>query len=144
MKDAEPMPAFIGRLDSVALGWTDEDGEEVKGAVFVRLEGEVASPTTKKPSKVDEARRKFERAWAHGGMEMRGEKPYVSRSALKAWLVENAGVSERTARNAVNPSRDDGIVAKLTSAGCIEAYEHGWIVGDDLMMLAAMVEKLKG
>ena len=36
MKDAEmPQPIF-GRLQSVDLGWIDEDGEVIAGAVFVR------------------------------------------------------------------------------------------------------------
>ena len=142
MKDAEPPSTFVGRLDSVALGWVDEDGEEVKGAVFVKLEGEV-TPKAKRPSKVDEARQKFERAWAFGGMEMRGDRPYVSRSAMKTWMVENCDFTERTVRNQLNPSRDDGLISKLIAAGCITAHEHGWIVADDLMMVAGMVEKLK-
>ena len=142
MKDAEPPSTFVGRLDSVALGWVDEDGEEVKGAVFVKLEGEVA-PKAKRPSKVDEARQKFERAWAFGGMEMRGDRPYVSRSAMKTWMVENCAFSDRTVRNQLDPSRDDGLISRLISAGCITAHEHGWIVADDLMMVAAMVGKLE-
>jgi hypothetical protein len=142
-KDAELAAPVFAQLLSVQIeGWFDEDGVAVTSAVLTAAEGE-ATPMRKKPSKVDEARQKFERAWAFGGMEMRGDRPYVSRSAMKTWMVENCDFTERTVRNQLNPSRDDGLISKLIAAGCITAHEHGWIVADDLMMVAGMVEKLK-
>lgn len=142
-KDAELAAPVFAQLLSVQIeGWFDEDGVAVTSAVLTAAEGE-ATPMRKKPSKVDEARQKFERAWAFGGMEMRGDRPYVSRSAMKTWMVENCDFTERTVRNQLNPSRDDGIISRLIAAGCITAHEHGWIVADDLMMVAGMVEKLK-
>jgi hypothetical protein len=142
-KDAELAAPVFAQLLSVQIeGWFDEDGVAVTSAVLTAAEGEV-TPKAKRPSKVDEARQKFERAWAFGGMEMRGDRPYVSRSAMKTWMVENCDFTERTVRNQLNPSRDDGLISKLIAAGCITAHEHGWIVADDLMMVAGMVEKLK-
>lgn len=142
-KDAELAAPVHAQLLSVQIeGWFDEDGVGVTSAVLTAAEGDVA-PVRKKPSKVDEARQKFERAWAFGGMEMRGDRPYVSRAALKTWMVENCAFSDRTVRNQLDPSRDDGIISRLIAAGCITAHEHGWLVADDLMMVAAMVGKLK-
>ena len=136
MKDAEPPSTFAGRLDSVALGWVDEDGEEVQGAVFVKLEGE-ATPTPKRPSKIDEARRQFERAWAHAGMEWRADRPYVSRAALKAWCIECLGDAARTATNKADASREGSIAHRLITAGVIELHEHGWVAVDELVVQAA-------
>ena len=144
MKDAEPPAAFVGRLDSVALGWTDEDGEEVKGAVFVRLEGEVVAKTSaKKPSKVDEARRQFERAWAHAGMEWRDDRPYVSRAALRNWCIECLGDAERTAANKADASREGSIVHRLITAGVLEMHQHGWVAVDELVVQAARISCVK-
>ena len=143
-KDAELAAPVFAQLLSVQIeGWFDEDGVAVTSAVLTAAEGE-ATPMRKKPSKVDEARQKFERAWAFGGMEMRGDRPYVSRSAMKTWMVENCAFSDRTVRNQLDPSRDDGLISRLIAAGCITAHEHGWLVADDLMMVAAMVGKLNG
>ena len=140
-KDAELAEPVFAQLLSVQIeGWFDEDGVAVTSAVLVAAEG---APPPKRPSKVDEARQKFERAWAFGGMEMRGDRPYVSRSAMKTWMTENCALSDRTVRNQLDPSRDDGIISRLIAAGCITAHEHGWIVADDLMMVAAMVGKLE-
>jgi hypothetical protein len=47
MKDAEPPAPFFGKLSTVPLGWVDEDGENISGAVFV-LED---NPPTKKDKK---------------------------------------------------------------------------------------------
>ncbi len=140
-KDAELAAPVFAQLLSVQIeGWFDEDGVAVTSAVLTAAEG---APPPKRSSKVDEARQKFERAWAFGGMEMRGDRPYVSRSAMKTWMVENCAFSDRTVRNQLDPSRDDGLISRLISAGCITAHEHGWLVADDLMMVAAMVEKLE-
>lgn len=132
MKDAEAPQAFVGRLDSVALGWTDEDGEEVAGAVFVKLEGEVAPP--KKPkvdSKLERHRKTFEGAWWASGAEERLGAPYVSRSALRAYLVEHMGMTEASANQLTKPTATGKLVAELLTAEIVTSHEHGWIVTHD-------------
>jgi hypothetical protein len=132
MKDAEPPAAFVGRLDSVALGWVDEDGEEVKGAVFVRLEGEVVAP--KKPktdSRLEKHRKTFEGAWWASGAEDRAGAPYLSRAALRAYLVEHMGMTEATANQLTKPTAAGKLIAELLTAEVITSHEHGWIVTHD-------------
>jgi hypothetical protein len=132
MKDAEPPAAFVGRLDSVALGWVDEDGEEVKGAVFVKLEGEVVAP--KKPkvdSRLEKHRKTFEGAWWASGAEERAGAPYLSRAALRAYLVEHMGMTEATANQLTKPTATGKLIAELLTAEVITSHEHGWIMTHD-------------
>jgi RecA-family ATPase len=44
MKDAEMPQPLHGKMQTVALGWVDEDGEEIKGAVFAEAEAEEQQP----------------------------------------------------------------------------------------------------
>lgn len=130
MKDAEPPSTFVGRLDSVALGWVDEDGEEVKGAVFVKLEGEAVAAEkkpTKRGNRIDKHRKAFENAWWASGAEEREGQPYVSRSALKAYLMDHMGLSTSNAAQQVKASADPGkMVRDLLDAEHITACENGW------------------
>ena len=128
MKDAEPPAAFVGRLDSVALGWTDEDGEEVKGAVFVKLEGETVAPKpTKRDGRIEKHRKAFENAWFAAGAEERDGLPYVSRAAVKAHLVEAMGLTASNAAQQIKPSADPGkMIRDLLDAEYIVAHENGW------------------
>jgi len=125
MKDAETPASMFGRLEPVALGWVDEDGEEISGAVFVRdADAQPAQGRAKKPSATDKARRTFEAAWWAAGAEWRDGLPYLSRSAAVAYLVEN-GMRESSAKQTVKPNGGK-FVQQLLEGGAIEAHEHGW------------------
>jgi hypothetical protein len=128
MKDAEPPAPMFGRLEPVALGWVDEDGEEIKGAVFVRADA--PPPRIKVDGKLAEARSTFEKAWWDSGCEFRDGLPYLSRSALREYMAKN-GKSESYIKQAMKPSGGKFIQA-LTDGGIIAEHEHGWIVCDDV------------
>jgi phage/plasmid primase-like uncharacterized protein/KaiC/GvpD/RAD55 family RecA-like ATPase len=93
-----------------------------------------------KPSKHDESVRLMERAWWASGAESRDGAPYISRSALRELLVKD-GMSERTAKNNTEPSRQNGLIAKLLNAGAVEPLEHGWIVVDPVHASVMMMSK---
>lgn len=141
MKDAEPPAPMFGRLEPVALGWVDEDGEEIKGAVFVPTEA--PPPRIKVDGKLAESRSTFEKAWWDSGCELRDGAPYVSRSALREYMTKN-GRSESYIKQAMKPSGGKFIQA-LTDGGIIAEHEHGWIVCDDASVSGLRIaSKIKG
>ena len=103
MKDAEQARPVQYVLEPVEIaGWTDEDGEPVKGAV-VRWLGEVEEG--RKPDKSDGAMSEFVAAWRANGCDIDSDGlPVVSASAWRDWLISQ-GVPERTAKNKTVPSR---------------------------------------
>lgn len=105
MKDAEQARPLQFALEPVEIdGWTDEDGEPVKGTV-VKWLGE-AEPASKKATKADEAMQSYVEAWRALGCETDAEgRPVVSATAWRDWMIKN-GVPERTAKNKTIPSRD--------------------------------------
>lgn len=96
----------------------------------------------KKPSKHDEYARMFERAWWASGAETREEMPYISRSAMKDFLANSMSYAEKTIRNKLDPSRQDGITLPMLNAGVIEVFEHGWRVIEPVKSAAMMMQKV--
>ena len=132
MKDAEPPAPFVGRLVPVPLGWLDDDGEEVKGAVFMLAEGETVSvPRAKADGKLEKHRKVFEGSWWASGAEERDGNPYLARAALRAYLVEHMGMTEASANQLTKPTATGKLIAELLTAEVITAHEHGWIVSHD-------------
>lgn len=95
----------------------------------------------KKPSKHDEYARLIERAWYASGSEIRDDKPYISRSGFKEFLVANMGYKEVTVRNKLDSGRKDGIILPMLNSDTIEVYEHGWRVIDEVKSGAMMLSK---
>ena len=82
----------------------------------------------------------MERAWWESGREVRGEYPYVSRSALRELLIKD-GMKERTAKNKTESGRNDGMIAPLLNGGVIETHEHGWIFVNDAQASAMLLRR---
>lgn len=128
MKDAEAPSPLFGKLLPVALGWVDEDGEEINGAVFVRID-EAPAPKAepKKESRIEKHRKAFENAWWASGAEDREGLPYIARAALREFLTVNMGMSTSNAAQHVKPSADPGkMIRDLLDAEHIIAHENGW------------------
>lgn len=139
MKDAEPPEPFFGKLSSVDLGWLDEDGETITGAVFT-LEDNPPTKKDKKDTKTDGFRKIWENAWWSSGAEVINGQPYLSRSALKEKLIRD-GNAERTVRNMVNPSYNDKLIGYLIQAEMIRATEHGWVMVNEVESTALLLRK---
>ena len=123
-KDAEMAEPIYAELRSIAIpNWFDEDGQPVTSAIVEIADAPVQAP--KKDSKLQSQVQIMQRAWWASDAELRDDAPYVSRSALRE-LLEKDGMAERTVRNKMNPSRDDGIIAMLINSSTIEPYENGW------------------
>jgi putative DNA primase/helicase len=127
------------RLEVVEMGIT-KFGKPATTCVAVPDESASTEQPHKRPTKHDENVRTFERAWFNSGAEIREDKPYISRSALRELLISD-GMSERTAKNKTEASRSDGIIAPMLNAGTIEPFEHGWVVVDGVQGSAMMIKK---
>jgi hypothetical protein len=140
MKDAEPPKPLFGKLQTVPLGWIDEDGEEIKGAVFV-IEENAPEQKPKKESEIQKDIRKFTNAWWAAGAEDRDKMPYLSRSALLQYLTTNEGLTESTAKTYAQESKKGRLIYNLLNAQIIVAHEHGWMVSDNATAATLMVRR---
>jgi hypothetical protein len=140
MKDTEEPQPFFGKLQSVALGWVDEDGEEIKGAVF-QIENDVPQQKQKGESEYAKDIRKFTNACWHSKAEEFNGSPYLSRSALINYLINNEGLSEATAKTYAQASKQGRLIYNLLTSQIIQAQDHGWVVSDNLTASSMMLSK---
>lgn len=133
MKDGPEPDDVYGSLQTVPLGWQDEDGEEIKGAVFMPQSAPTpAQEPKKKESKIQLDIKKFTNGWDNAQNEQRDGMPYLSRSALKDYLVTVEGMKESTVDQIIKPSASGKLISNLLDAQIIRAHEHGWVVIDGL------------
>jgi hypothetical protein len=139
-KDAEMAETVYVTLETVAIpGWRDEDDQQVTSAVIVPADAP-AKPD-KKDSKLDTHRKTFENAWWSSGAEERNGLPYISRSAMMDYFVQKLDVSEASAKQYIKPSVPGKPIADLLTAQIIEAFEHGWIVIDQVQCSSMLIRK---
>lgn len=146
-KDAELAREVYARLESVAIpGWLDEDGEQVTSAVLAVLdESEAPAPAaSKRESKIAGHLKTWANAWFASGTEERNGIPYVSRSAMSAYLITNMGLSEASAKVYIKPSQAGKPIHDLLQAEIIKAHEHGWLMVNDVEASALLMRKNAG
>ena len=140
-KDAELAEPVYAELTSVTIpGWFDEDEQPVTSAVVSITEAPVVA---KKESKVEGLRKQFVAAWYDSKAEEREGLPYVSRSALKHFLVANLNCSEATADKKLKPGSADQLIGALLIAEIISPFENGWIVSNEVCASAMLMDKNK-
>jgi hypothetical protein len=131
-KDAELTKDVYARLQSVQIpGWFDEDGQPVTSAV-IQIEDAPAIKEDKKEKAISKHVKMFENAWRASGAEDRNGKPYLSRSGFVNYLVQKMGIKEESAKLYCKPSQPNRPISELLLAQMIEAYEHGWIMVDEV------------
>lgn len=141
MKDApDDLPILYGKIESVSLGWFDEDGEELKGAVFA-IHDDDLKIETKRESGIQNDIRKFCNGWWHSGAELSNGSPYLSRLGLIDYLITNEGLSESTAKTYCQESKKGRLIYCLLNSQIIVAHESGWIVSDDSTASALLLRK---
>lgn len=140
MKDAEPPQPFFGKLETVPLGWLDDDGEEIKGAVF-EIDEAPPEKKDKKESEIQKDIRKITNAWWYSGAEDRENNPYIPRSALIDYLMSNEGLSESTAKTYAQASKKGRLIYNLLNSQIIITHEHGWMICDPATSAAMMIRK---
>lgn len=129
------------KLEIVEMGITKFGKPATTCVAVPDQDAQDQQPSNKKPPKQIEAMRVLERAWWDSACEERNGIPYVSRSAVRKFLVTNEGKAERTAENLTDKSRPNSLVFDLLQAGSIEAFEHGWLMVDHVQASAMMISK---
>ena len=129
-KDAEVADPVYFALEPVEIpGWMDEDGEQVTSAVLAQA----SAPETSREKDDPVARflKRMQRAWWASGAEVVDDKPYISRSGLKAWM-ESEGMKPGSIRNALAPNGKYGthLIATLLDAEVIQKSHNGFAVCD--------------
>lgn len=139
-KDSELMEPIFARLVSMEIpNWFDEDGDAVTTAILER--SEASEKESKKESDAGgQHKNLFQRAWFATGAEVRGDAPYLSRSGLRDKLLAD-GYKDRTVTNMLNRSEKAKLVGFLTLQNSIDAFEHGWIVTDEVWASAMILAK---
>lgn len=138
MKDAQEPEDIFGEIQAVDLGWVDEDGEPLTGAVFVQKDH---TPTKKTNDPLLKHRQDFERAWFGSGAEIESGSPYISRSAAMEYLTTQKEMKESAANQWCKASAKGKPVCELLDAGLIEKHLHGWRVVDNLWISAMTLSK---
>jgi KaiC/GvpD/RAD55 family RecA-like ATPase len=125
MKDAEMQGSLFFDLKKVDIrGWRDEDNDQVSSVVLESANKPIKMD--KKVSKIEEKRRRFERAWHHSHRSRDDQnRPYVARSALLEFQINELGFTEGTARKELQPSTGT-MIGMLLDADYIEKHEKGW------------------
>lgn len=127
IKEGELADPLGGVLTSVAIpGWLDEDGEQVTSAVIEPAD--IAPKQEKQDSKIQTEIQRFRKAWFASGAEKRDGLPYISRSGLIDYLVNNEGIKESSASMYVKPAANGKLIYNLLAAEIINPFEHGWTV----------------
>jgi hypothetical protein len=138
MKDAEEAESEYVELNPIEIeGWKDEDGEPVTSAVLMAG----VEPVKPKASTPQQKHMKlFERAWWASGTELADGKPYVSKSAFRAFL-ESQEYSVSAVQNYSKPSYPNGTIGILQGAEIIRPDHQGWVIEDNVWASALMVQK---
>ena len=138
-KDAEIAEPIHAELQQITIpGWLDEDGLPVTSAVVVPVD---APANSKKESEISKDIRKFKNAWWASGAESKDGTPYLSRSALLEYLVNNEGLTESTALQYAKASKKGRLIYNLLTSEIVRAEAHGWIVSDDATASVMMISR---
>ena len=135
-KDAEMVEPLAAELISVEIpNWFDEDGQPVTSAVVQMTEHVVV----KKDSKLEIFRKIWENAWFAKGAELRDEKPFLDREAMKEKLREdNPKFAERSIKNMLNASYHDKLIGVLQNSGMIKVNGNGWTMEDKMAIVSLL------
>jgi hypothetical protein len=133
--------AFGFKLEIVEMG-VSKFGETATTCVAVPAEVHEEPAKPKREPRVERHRKAFENAWWHAGAETRDGMPYVSRSALRSYLVENMGMTQSNAAQNVKPSAAPGkMVRDLLDAEHIVACENGYSTAPSIHATAMILRK---
>jgi KaiC/GvpD/RAD55 family RecA-like ATPase len=141
-KDAELAEPLWLELQSVDIpGWQDEDGDPVTSAVVIASDAPVER---KADNKLTDFKKRFQECWRDSGMEIAEGKPYVSRSAMKHYLIKTMDKTPSTADTYIKPGRTELLIGALVLGKIIESHSEGWIVTDQELISSMLVQRGKG
>lgn len=125
MKDSSKPTLLAFTMDQKPVdGWINEYGEQETSIVLSRTSVENIS---KEDKKLDEYKGHIKAAWAKSGCEIDDEKPYISRSFLSEFLMNEVGMTRGTANNNLAP-RGGKMINSLLDSRIIKKFKNGYLI----------------
>ena len=142
-KDAELAPHVCVELKGVNIpGWFDDEGEQISSAVPMITEcdgdGEEDGPSRQ----LAKATKVLRDAWHSTGEEILDGQPYITRSALLSFILDNKILrTEGSAKKHLQPSFDRGYIGPLIDENIIEEAPNGFAFIDQTIVSQMMIGK---
>ena len=134
-KDAELAPHVCIELKGVKIpGWFDDEGEQISSAVPIITECDGAEDEEGPSRKVLNAIKTITEAWHSTGEERLYGKPYINRSALKDFIINNKGKTEGTATKYLQASNKRDLIGLLIDADIVKEAENGFVIVDQSLI----------
>lgn len=128
-KDSELAQSIYFDLHRVEInGWIDDDLQPVTSAIIQIADAPI---DTKKESKIEQHRKLFESAWFASGAETLNDRPFLTRSAMVEYLINNLGLSNSTAKTYAKAGKPGRPIHELLIANIIKSEGAGWIICDE-------------
>ena len=71
------------------------------------------------------------RIWSATGQDLLDDKPYITKSAIKRYLIDHDNKTEATAKKDIQASQKDRFIGCLLDFGSIESCASGFISIDE-------------
>jgi len=142
-KDAELAPHVCIELKGISIpGWFDDEGEQISSAVPMITEcdgdGEEDGPS----KQLVKATKVLRDAWHSTGEEMLDGRPYITRSALLSFILDNKILkTEGSAKKHLQPSFDRGYIGPLIDENIIEEAPNGFAFIEPAIVSSMMIGK---
>lgn len=120
-----------GEMEDVALRW----------AWIEPLESGQTRQERREAEKLAGHVKTLQSAWWASGAEVRTGTPYLSRTALREYLVGTLGYATSTADKALKPSVAGQVVHDLLQADVIKPLDGGWVVVEPVTSSAWLLGK---
>ena len=134
-KDAELAPHVCVELKGVKIpGWFDDEGEQISSAVPIITECDGAEDEDGPSRKVLNAIKTITEAWHSTGEERLDGKPYITRGALKDFIINNKGKTEGTATKYLQASNKRDLIGLLIDADIVKEADNGFIIVDQSLI----------
>lgn len=131
MKDAEMQDSLFFDLKKVdIIGWRDEDNDQVSSVVLESANKPITA--TKVLSKVEEHRKRFERAWHFAGRARDPQgRPHVTRSGMLDFLTGPAMLMKEAAAKKAMQMDSNRMIGMLVDSEYVTPFGQGWSVTDN-------------
>ena len=139
-KDAELAPHVCVQLQGVYIpGWFDDEGEQISSAVPVITECDSDEAKDEHDKALVGHIRMIQEAWRSTGEELFEGSPYITKSALLSFLINNKGLSESSAKQYVKPSQGKRLIGNLINNDIAKEALNGFVIVEPAMVSQLMV-----
>ena len=134
-KDAELAPHVCVELKGISIpGWFDDEGEQISSAVPFITECDGSDDDDRPSRALAKAISQITEAWRSSGEEVLEGRPYITRSALLSFAINNLNLKESSAIKYVQPSQKGKLVGLLIDGNVLEEAQNGFVIVEPSMV----------